>query len=69
MSYEPIAAYLAVRATQKQVLSARPDAPVVPYQPRPRRVRALRIGLAADLHRVAAWLEPADTCPVPAEQR
>ncbi|MDH2413022.1 hypothetical protein [Nocardioides sp. CER19] len=69
MSYEPIAAYLAVRLTQQQVLSARPDAPVVPDKPRPRRVRALRTTLAADLHRVAAWLEPADPCPVPAEQR
>jgi hypothetical protein len=69
MSYEPIAAQLAVRLTREQVLSARPDAPVVPDRPRPERLRRVRATLAADLRRAAAWLEPADRCPVPVHQR
>lgn len=69
MSYEPIAADLAVRLARQQALSARPHAPVIPDRPRPQRLRRLRTALAADLHRVAAWMEPADRCPVPIQQR
>jgi hypothetical protein len=67
--YEPIAADLAVRLTKQHVESARPDAPVVPDRVRPQRLRALRTTMAADLHRVASWLEPAERCPVPVRQR
>lgn len=67
--YEPIAADLAVRLTKQHVESARPDAPVVAERVRPRRLRSARAAMAADLRRVAAWLEPAERCPVPARQR
>ena len=69
MSYEPIAADLAVRLTKQHVESARPDAPVVPDRVRPQRLRATRTAMAADLRRVAAWLEPAERCPMPLQQR
>ena len=37
MSHEPVMADLAVRLTQHHVLSAAPDAPVVPHRGRRRR--------------------------------
>ncbi|MFC7404786.1 hypothetical protein [Georgenia alba] len=49
---------LAIRATRAQVLSARPNAPVVP-DPEPRhRIRRSRAALAAALHHLAERLEP-----------
>ena len=67
MSYEPIAADLAVRLTREQAWSARPDAPAVPSRPaRPRRHRT-RARLATLLHGLAGVLEPADRA-VPARQ-
>jgi hypothetical protein len=64
MTYEPIAADLAVRLTRQHVGSARPDAPVIPERSRPRRLRSLRATMAADLHRFASWVEPAESCRV-----
>lgn len=64
MTYEPSSAHLAVRLAEHHLTSARPDAPVVPDRPRRRPVTRLRAVVAADLHRVAAWLEPADRRPV-----
>jgi hypothetical protein len=64
MTYEPIAADLAVRLTRQHVGSARPDAPVVPDRPRPQRLRGVRALMAADLHRLASWVEPAEQCQV-----
>ena len=39
--------------------SALPDAPVVPYRPRRRPLRATRVALAAALHAAARAVEPA----------
>jgi hypothetical protein len=69
MSHDPLAAYLAVQLTREHANSAMPDAPVIPYRPRRRPLRALRATMAADLHRVASWLEPAERCPAPVQQR
>jgi hypothetical protein len=57
MSYDPMSANLAVRLTRAHVTSARPDAPVLPDRA---RSTVLRARLAADLHAVARWLEPAE---------
>jgi hypothetical protein len=59
MTYEPIAAHLAVQLVRETAWSARPDAPVVPVRA-PRRARAAgaRARLAADLRTVAGWVEP-----------
>jgi hypothetical protein len=47
---------LALPAHRSHVLSARPDAPVVPHrEPGP---RSLREGAARTLRRVAGWVEP-----------
>jgi hypothetical protein len=54
MPWEPIAVISADRAVQSHVLSARPDAPVVPDRPR----GATRRRAAAALRRVADRLEP-----------
>ena len=60
MSYDPIAADLAVRAARAQAGSARPDAPVVPDpEPRPARADGLRVRVAASLRGLAGWVEPA----------
>ena len=56
MTYEPIAANLAVELTRVSVGSARPDAPVVPDE----RARPARLAAA----RVCAW--PAACAPSPA---
>jgi hypothetical protein len=59
MSFDPTSAGLAVRLTQRHLASARPDAPVVPEPARGTR-GGLRARLAADLHAVARWVEPAE---------
>jgi hypothetical protein len=57
---EPLGYVLAVRATTDHVLSARPDAPVVPDpEPRP---SAVRIATAAVLRRLADRVEPKPVC-------
>ncbi|HEU5038017.1 MAG TPA: hypothetical protein VFT70_13505 [Nocardioides sp.] len=58
MTFDPIAAGLAVRAAHATAGSARPDAPVVPDRPREPRLRGLRARSAAALHSVARWMEP-----------
>jgi hypothetical protein len=59
-----LSADLATRLTTAQVLSARPDAPVVPDHARPARTTALRSRLATELRAVARWVEPrpAEAC-------
>jgi hypothetical protein len=60
MTFDPIAADLAVRAARATAGSARPDAPVIPDRPtRPRRTVAARSRVAARLHGLARWVEPA----------
>lgn len=67
MSHEHSSAQLAVRLAEHHLNSARPNAPVVAdRRPRRRPVTRLRAAAAADLHRVARWLEPTDRRPVPA---
>lgn len=59
MTYEPIAASLAVELTRRHAGSARPDAPVVPDEPtRPARVANARLRVAGSLRAVARWVEP-----------
>jgi hypothetical protein len=59
MTFDPIAADLAVRAARATAGSARPDAPVVPDRPtRTRRTVAARSRVAARLHGLAQWVEP-----------
>ncbi|WP_395695838.1 hypothetical protein [Nocardioides sp.] len=59
MSYDPVAAVLAVGAARATAGSARPDAPVVPDPaPRAPRLAVTRERSAAALHAVARWLEP-----------
>jgi hypothetical protein len=60
MTFDPIAADLAVRAARASAGSARPDAPVVAERAtRTRRTTSVRSHLAARLHGVARWVEPA----------
>lgn len=60
MTFDPMGANLAVRLTLAHVTSAGPDAPVVPdHATRSTRPAGLRGRLAADLHAVARWVEPA----------
>ena len=58
MSFDPIAASLAVRAARATAGSARPDAPVVPERTRRPRAAGVRTRLATDLRSVARWVEP-----------
>jgi len=59
MTFDPIAADLAVRAARATAGSARPDAPVIPDRPaRTRRTVATRSRVAARLHGLARWVEP-----------
>ena len=59
MTFDPITANLAVRATLASAGSARPDAPVVAERPaRTRRTTTARSRVAARLHGVARWVEP-----------
>lgn len=60
MTFDPIAASFAVRAARATAGSARPDAPVIPDRPRRSRpTAAVRAGVAARLHGLARWVEPA----------
>jgi hypothetical protein len=63
MTFDPIAADLAVRAARATAGSARPDAPVVPERVRRQTAAGLRARLATDLHAVARWVEPVDRRP------
>ena len=59
MTYEPIAANLAVELARRSAGSARPDAPVVPERgPRPARLASARLRTAGSLRAVARWVEP-----------
>ncbi len=59
MTFDPVGAQLAVRATRAAVGSARPDAPVIPdTAPRAPRLATTRARSAAALHTVARWVEP-----------
>ena len=63
MTFDPIAADLAVRAARATAGSARPDAPVVPDpEPRAPRAAGARLRVAASLRGVARWVEPAPRC-------
>ena len=65
MTFDPMAAGLAVRAAAAHAGSARPDAPVVPdTAPRAPRLAGVRVRSAAALHAAARWVEPR---PRPAE--
>ena len=62
MTFDPMAAGLAVRAAAANAGSARPDAPVVPdAAPRAPRLAAVRARSAAALHATARWVEPRPT--------
>jgi hypothetical protein len=62
MTYEPIAANLAVELTRLSVGSARPDAPVVlDERVRPARAATARLRVAGSLRSVARWVEPSPT--------
>ncbi|HET6940514.1 MAG TPA: hypothetical protein VFI19_17995 [Nocardioides sp.] len=59
MTFDPIAANLAVELTRRHLGSAHPDAPVVPFQPaRPTRIAAARLRVAGSLRAAAGWVEP-----------
>ena len=59
MTFDPIAADLAVRAARATAGSARPDAPVVPDpEPHAPRLAGARRWSAAALHSAARWVEP-----------
>ncbi len=59
MTFDPIAADLAVRAARATAGSARPHAPVVPdREPRAPRLAGTRGRSAAALHALARWVEP-----------
>jgi hypothetical protein len=59
MTFDPIAADLAVRAARASAGSARPHAPVVQDRPARRRPTvAARSRVAARLHGLARWVEP-----------
>ncbi len=59
MTFDPTTANLAVRATLASVGSARPDAPVVAERATRTRPAAARTQVAARLHGLARWVEPA----------
>ncbi|GAA3412833.1 hypothetical protein [Streptosporangium vulgare] len=56
--FDPTAMILADRATRRHVLSARPDAPVVPERPPRRHAAAVRRVTATALRRLADRVEP-----------
>lgn len=59
MTFDPIAADLAVRAARATAGSARPDAPVIPDpEPRAPRLAGTRQRSAAVLHALARRVEP-----------
>ncbi|GAB3812590.1 hypothetical protein [Micromonospora zhanjiangensis] len=63
MNQMPLASWLSHEVTNREVLSARPDAPVVPDRKKPARTgartRQARTAVAGALHRVARAVEPA----------
>lgn len=61
--FDPTAMILADKATRRHVLSARPDAPVVPERPPRRRGAAIRGLTATALRRLAARVEPCQVEP------
>ncbi|WP_395659068.1 hypothetical protein [Nocardioides sp.] len=59
MTFDPIAANLAVRAARASAGSARPDAPVLPDPaPRPARLAGVRTRSAVALRALARRVEP-----------
>jgi len=59
MTFEPIAANLAIELTRLSVESARPDAPVVSDErTRSHRIATARLRVAGSLRSVARWVEP-----------
>lgn len=63
----PFAMTISQDAVRRQVLSARPDAPVVPdaeRAPRRPRVRRTRAAIAAALDRTARAIAPPECSPV-----
>lgn len=58
MTFDPIAAGLAVRLTHATTQSARPDAPVVPDRSPRAPLAGTRRRSAAALHAAARWVEP-----------
>ena len=63
MTNLPLAFILSEGATSLEVNSARPNAPVVPEQPRIPHTRRSRLALAGALERAAALVAPADYAP------
>lgn len=61
MNHEPSMSNLAVGAVERHVNSARPDAPVVPYREKGRRVVSARKRAAAALRRFAERIEPRES--------
>ncbi|MEU8080281.1 hypothetical protein AB0B31_33100 [Catellatospora citrea] len=55
----PAAFVSAVDSVAYEFASARPNAPVVPHVERPRRIRAVRAGLARGLTRAAGLIKTA----------
>jgi hypothetical protein len=55
---DPFGAMSAMSAARQSVLSARPDAPVVPERPKREFLTAARTAGARRLHRLADRLEP-----------
>ncbi|MEV1286176.1 hypothetical protein [Micromonospora sp. NPDC049679] len=64
---DPLGMNLALTATRRHVLSARPDAPIVPPRPtrapRPHRVDPVRRATAGLLRRLADRVEPCHPLP------
>jgi hypothetical protein len=59
MTFDPIAANLAIELTRLSVQSARPDAPVASDErTRSRRMATARRRVAGSLRSVARWVEP-----------
>lgn len=58
MTFDPIAARLAVRSVHAAAHSARPDAPVVPHRESRRPDAGLRRHVADALRATARWVEP-----------
>ena len=59
----PTAYVIALDNVTREVDSARPNAPTVPYHKPARRTRALRLALARGLHRAARAIDPAEPAP------
>ncbi|WP_433347342.1 hypothetical protein [Micromonospora sp. CA-111912] len=57
----PAAFVLATSAVEHEFNSARPDAPVVPFEERPHRVQQFRYLVAGGLRRAATVIAPSNT--------